>query len=268
MEISKRVSFAGFNAVVAGQKSSGNNEPQLIVNSTSGKFTITSAVSKAMGIAVGEHIQFINNIGSLEQMIQSGSDDVKAAAEELGVDIESREGQLAFIKAYTQWALVKGQPMLDKVGNPILVSARLSADEKRAYITKNAKKIIEALNDELRATLIERVGDENASVDELAAAIQIDEIDYPGVPGFTGSKTASTSNATGVGLQLGFTDSNVWGALKADLVAQGIADKKNRTFNVLVDEATEFEVDGKKMMAYPIDMDSVKDTDPIVRGTK
>ena len=50
MNLGNKVSF-GFSAVVAGQKTSGNNEPQLIVNSTKGKFTVTSPVTRAMGVA-------------------------------------------------------------------------------------------------------------------------------------------------------------------------------------------------------------------------
>lgn len=259
MNLGKKVSF-GFNAVVAGQKTSGNNEPQLIANSTKGKFTVTSPVTRAMGIAVGEYIQFVNNIDQIERAIQDGNDDIKAIAEELGVDLTTREGQVAVVEACTQWAIVKGQAMLDKVGNPIMVSARLTEKEKRAYIAAHAEQALDAMRD----TLIERVGNPDASDEELLAAIELDEIEYPKVPGFTGSKTASTSNATGVGLQLGFTDSNVWGALKKDLGDD--ADKKNRIYKVLLDEAVKTTVDGKEITIYPIEFD--KDEDPIVRVGK
>ena len=259
MDFGKKVSF-GFNAVVAGQKTSGNNEPQLIANSTKGKFTVTSPVTRAMGIAVGEYIQFVNNIDQIERAIQSGNDDIKAIAEELGVDLSTREGQVAVVDACTQWAIVKGQPMLDKVGNPIMVSARLTEKDKRAYIAAHAEEALAAMRD----TLIERVGNPDASDEELIAAIDLEEVEYPKVPGFTGSKTATTSNATGVGLQLGFTDSNVWGALKKDLGDD--ADKKNRIYKVLLDEAVKTTVDGKELTIYPIEFD--KDEDPIVRVGK
>jgi hypothetical protein len=259
MNLGKKVSF-GFNAVVAGQKTSGNNEPQLIANSTKGKFTVTAAVTRAMGVAVGEYIQFVNNIDQIERAIQEGSDDIKAIAEELGVDLSTREGQVAVVEACTQWAIVKGQAMLDKVGNPIMVSARLTEKDKRAYIAAHAAQALEAMRD----TLIERVGNPEASDEELLAAIELDEIEYPKVPGFNGSKTASTSNATGVGLQLGFTDSNVWGALKADLGDD--ATKKNRIYKVLLEEAVKTSVDGKELTIYPIEFQ--EDADPIVRGEK
>ena len=259
MDFGKKVSF-GFNAVVAGQKTSGNNEPQLIANSTKGKFTVTSPVTRAMGIAVGEYIQFVNNIDQIERAIQEGNDDIKAIASELGVDLSTREGQVAVVEACTQWAIVKGQPMLDKVGNPIMVSARLTEKDKRAYIAAHAEEALAAMRD----TLIERVGNPDASDEELIAAIDLEEVEYPKVPGFTGSKTATTSNATGVGLQLGFTDSNVWGALKKDLGDN--AEKKNRIYKVLLDEAVKTTVDGKELTIYPIEFD--KDEDPIVRVGK
>lgn len=259
MNLGNKVSF-GFSAVVAGQKTSGNNEPQLIVNSTKGKFTVTSPVTRAMGIAVGEYIQFVNNIAEIEAAIVAGNDDIKGIAEALGVDASTREGQIAIVEACTQWGLVKGQPMLDKVGNPIMVSARLTEDDKKAFIQAHATEILEAN----REALIERVDNPDASDEELLAAIDLEEVEYPKVPGFTGSKTASTSNATGVGLQLGFTDSNVWGALKKDLGED--ATKKNRIYKVLLDKAVKTIVDGKETVIYPIEFQ--EDAEPIVREKK
>ena len=260
MNLGNKVSF-GFSAVVAGQKTSGNNEPQLIVNSTKGKFTVTSPVTRAMGVAVGEYIQFVNNIAQIEAAINEGGDDIKAIAEQLGVDYTTREGAFAIVDACTQWAIVKGQAMLDKLGNPIMVSARLTKEEKQAFVEKHKAEILEAGREELAA----RVGNPDASDDELIAAIDFENDDiFPKVPGFTGSKTASTSNATGVGLQLGFTDSNVWNALKKDLGDE--ATKKNRIFNVLLDDAVKTVVDGKELMIYPIEFK--EDADPIRVGSK
>lgn len=260
MNLGNKVSF-GFSAVVAGQKTSGNNEPQLIVNSTKGKFTVTSPVTRAMGVGVGEYIQFVNNIAQIKAAINDGGDDIKAIAEQLGVDYTTREGALAIIEACTQWAIVKGQPMLDKLGNPIMVSARLTKEEKQAFVEKHKAEILEAGREEL----VTRVGNPDASDDELIAAIDFENDDiFPKVPGFTGSKTASTSNATGVGLQLGFTDSNVWNALKKDLGDE--ATKKNRIFNVLLDNAVKTVVDGKELMIYPIEFK--EDADPIRVGSK
>lgn len=259
MNLGNKVSF-GFSAVVAGQKTSGNNEPQLIANSTKGKFTITAAVSRALGVAVGEYIQFVNNIAEIEAAIVAGHDDIKAIAEQLGVDYTSREGQIAIVEACTQWGIVKGQPMLDKLGEPIMVSARLTEEEKRAFIAKNGEAILSAN----REALIERNGGQDADDETLLGLIELDEVEYPKVPGFTGSKTASTSNATGVGLQLGFTDSNVWSALKKDLGED--ATKKNRIYKVLLDNAVKTTVDGKETVIYPIEFQ--EDTDPIVRVSK
>lgn len=259
MELGNKVSF-GFSAVVAGQKTSGNNEPQLIANSTAGKFTITAPVSKAMGIAVGEYLQFVNNISEIEAAIAAGNDDVKHIADELGADLTTREGQISVVEACTVWGLVKGHQMFDSKGNPIMVSARLTDEEKRAYINKNASDIINTNRD----ALVERVGYADATDEELIAAVNLDEIEYPKVPGFTGSKTASTSTATGVGLQLGFTDTAVWKQLKKDL--GDTATKKNRIYKVLLENAVKTSVDGKETVIYPIEFK--EDADPIIREKK
>ena len=261
MNFGKKVSF-GFSAIVAGQKTTGNNEPQLIANSTKGKFTITGVVSRAMGIATGEYIQFVNNIAHIENAISEGNDDIKAVAAELGVDLSSREGQLAVVEACSQWGIVKGSPMLDKLGKPIMVSARLTEDEKKAYIKEHATDFLS--DEETRNELINRVGNPEASDEELISAIKLDEVEYPKVPGFNGAKTASTSNATGVGLQLGFTDSNIWSELKKDLGEE--ATKKNRIYKVLLDEAVKSVVDGKETMVYPIEFQ--EDAEPMVREKK
>lgn len=260
MNFGNKVQF-GFSAVVAGQKNAVvNAEPQLIANSTPGKFTITAPVSKAMGIAVGENVQFINNIAQIERAISEGGEDVKAIAAELNADLSTREGQLAIIEACTQWGIIKGRPEYDGKGNPIMASARLNEDEKRAYILKNGAAILE----NNREALIERVGNPDASDEELLNAVELDEVEYPKVQSFSGSKTATTSNATGVGLQLGFTDSAVWKTLKKDLGDD--ASKKNRVFDVNIDEPVKVNVDNEEILAYMIVFS--KDTEPIVREKK
>ena len=89
IKIGNKVAF-GFNAVQSGMKSSSvNNTPQLIANSTKGKFSITAPVSKAMGVAVGENVMFINNIAMIEQAIVAGNADLVAWANENGVDINN-----------------------------------------------------------------------------------------------------------------------------------------------------------------------------------
>ena len=63
-------------------------------------------------------------------------------------------------------------------------------------------------------------------------------------------------------MQLGFTDSNVWKALKKDLGDN--ATKKNRIYKVLLDSAVKTVVDGKDTVIYPIEFQ--EDTDPVIRG--
>jgi len=264
MKLVNKVQF-GFTAVQAGQKSATvNAEPRLIANSTSGKFLITAPVSKALGIAVGENVMFLNNIANVEQAIAQQVDDIVNWANEVGVDLNTREGQDAALKEFTVWAIAKGVPQYDSKGNPMLASERYTKEDKQAYIDKHADEILA----ENREVLIERNGGEDADDDTLKALISVDDIEAPKYHAATGSKTATTGSATGVGCQLNFTDTSIWTALKADLGEN--KDKKNRVYAVLFDEAFAAQVNNGKeyveVTAYPLQF--VADEDPIVRAPK
>ena len=229
MKLGNKISF-GVQAVQAGQKSSTvNAAPQLIANSTSGKFVITSPVSKALNVAVGENVMFLNNIQGVEAAIQARVEDVK---------------------------------QYDAKGNPIMASERYTKDDKAKYLDEHKMEIVDANRDALVAQFGEM------SDEELAEKLTIDMVEAPKFHACSGSKTATTASATGVGCQLNFTDTAIWGALKADL--GDLATKKNRIYNVLLDEVQKVDFNnGKENVTidiYPIEF--VEDTDPIVRATK
>lgn len=253
----------GFRAVQAGQKSSTLNAlPTLTANSTVGKFVITAPVSKAMDIAVGENIMFVNNITEVENAIQARTEDITAYASELGIDITTREGADALLKELTVWGIAKGVKLYKKNGEPVYATERFSKEDKAKYLAEHAMEIVEAN----RAALVEQFGD--MSDEELARQLTVDMVESPKYHAMSGSKTATTASATGVGLQLNFTDSAIWGALKADLGED--KDKKNRIFDVLLDEATKSTYNNGKedveITVYPIEFK--EDTNPIVREKK
>lgn len=262
MKLGNKISF-GVQAVQAGQKSSTvNAAPQLIANSTSGKFVITSPVSKALNVAVGENVMFLNNIQGVEAAIQARVEDVVNYAAEKGIDINTREGEEQLLAAFTQWFIAKGVKQYDAKGNPIMASERYTKDDKAKYLNEHKMEIV----DENRDALVAQFGE--MSDEELAEKLTIDMVEAPKFHACSGSKTATTASATGVGCQLNFTDTAIWGALKADL--GDLATKKNRIYNVLLDEVQKVDFNnGKENVTidiYPIEF--VEDTDPIVRATK
>ena len=253
----------GVQAVQAGQKSSTvNAEPQLIANSTSGKFVITAPVSKALNIAVGENIMFLNNIAGVEAAVQSRNEDVLAYADELGIDLNTREGEDALIAALTQWYIAKGVLQYTSKGEPVMATERFTKEDKAKYLAEHAMEMVAANRD----ALVEQFGE--MSDEELADNLTVDMVESPKYHSCSGSKTATTASTTGVGCQLNFTDSAIWGALKADL--GDAATKKNRVYDVKLDEAEEVEFNnGKenvKITIFPIEF--VEDNDPIVREKK
>ncbi|QOR59894.1 hypothetical protein KNV45_gp70 [uncultured phage cr271_1] len=262
MKLGNKISF-GVQAVQAGQKSSTvNAAPQLIANSTSGKFVITSPVSKALNIAVGENVMFLNNIAGVEAAIQQRVDDVVNYATENGIDINTREGEEQLLAVFTQWYIAKGVKQYDSKGNPVMASERYTKEDKAKYLAEHAMEIVDANRDALVAEFGEM------SDEELAEKLTIDMVEAPKFHACSGSKTATTASATGVGCQLNFTDTAIWGALKADL--GDAATKKNRVYDVKLDEAEEVEFNnGKenvKITIFPIEF--VEDNDPIVREKK
>lgn len=262
MKLGNKIQF-GVQAIVAGQKSATvNAAPQLIANSTSGKFVITAPVSKALNIAVGENVMFLNNIQGVESAIQARIEDVVNYAAENGIDIDSREGQDTLFATFTQWFIAKGVKQYDSKGNPVMASERYTKEDKAKYLADHAAEIVDANRD----ALVEQFGE--MSDEELAAKLTIDMIETPKYHACSGSKTATTSSSTGVGCQLNFTDSAIWNTLKADLGDN--ATKKNRVYNVLLDEAQEVDYNnGKenvKVTIYPIEF--IEDTNPVIREKK
>lgn len=252
----------GIQAVQAGQKSNTlNAQPQLIANSTTGKFIITSVVSKALGIAVGENVMFLNNFDGIEQAIAARVQDLVDWASEVGVDIETVEGRDAAIKEFGQWYISKGVKLYDPKGRPVMVSERFTKEDKQNYLNAHRAEIVEAN----REALVEQFGE--MSDEELAEKLTIDMVESPKFHGASGSKTATTSAATGVGVQLNFTDTAIWGALKADLDEP---EKKNRIFSVGLTEPETIDYNNGKenvsIVIYPINY--LEDVDPIQRGTK
>lgn len=219
----------GVQAIQAGQKTTTvNAEPQLIANSTVGKFVITSPVSKALNIAVGENVMFLNNIEGVERAIQSRNKDIVAYAAESGFNLDTKDGEDALRDDLTQWFIAKGVPQYDSKGNPLMATERYSKEDKAKYLAEHAMEIVA----ENREALVEQFGE--MSDEDLAERLTVDMVESPKYHAASGSKTATTASTTGVGCQLIFTDSSIWATLKKDLGAE--ADKKNRIFNVLVSE--------------------------------
>lgn len=258
----------GVNAVLAGQKSSlVNATPQLLVKSTPGQFTITSPVSKALGIAVGENVMFLHNINDIEAALQNPNDEIRQYCAENGWDLNTREGADAFIKDQTIWYIAKGVLMYKRNGEAVLGTVRVTKEDKLAYIAEHGLEFIQGMNEEDKAAFAAAKNLEGADDETLAGALTADDIASPTFHAASGSKTAASAKATGIGLQLNFTDTSIWDSLKADLTDKSSV---NRVFDVKLDEAEEVSFDnGKevvKILAYPIQF--VEDKEPMTRGKK
>ena len=205
---------------------------------------------------------FLNNIAGVEAAVQSRNEDVLAYAAELGIDLNTREGEDALIASLTQWYIAKGVLQYTSKGEPVMATERFTKEDKAKYLAEHAMEIVAANRD----ALVEQFGE--MSDEDLADNLTVDMVESPKFHAASGSKTATTASTTGVGCQLIFTDSSIWSTLKKDLGDE--ASKKNRVYNVLLDEAQTADFNnGKenvKITILPIQFK--EDVDPIVRTKK
>ena len=257
-DFKKGLSF-GMGIVNAGQRAV-NEEPELVVVSTPGSFRMTAQVSKALGIAHGEYVMFINNCANIDNAIINKVPEVVAFCEEQGLDIESSEAAMAVHAEFDIWALAKGIVELDKNGNPCTTRVRMTKNDKIKYVNTYFQETLEGAlsssNEELKAALGREGITEDEQKELLVSCIQ-------------GSKCANTAALSGIGVTLNFTDSNVWKQLKSNMTDEG-ATSKNRVYTVDIDNLQEAVVNnGHKDIVVKIAMlTEYKDEEPIRIGKK
>lgn len=229
----------GMTAVQSGKRVAvSNNEPNLTVNSTKGRFSITGIVSRVLGLMAGDYVQFISNISSIDAAIAERDAEVVAWCEENGVEFGTEAARAALIKEFGSYAICKGVPMYEKDGSRKQTVIRMTAEQKAAAFEMNKEAIAAACG---------------KSVD----TVKIDDFE-PTCDAFTGAKTNTTSNLTGIGLPLGFSESNMWNELKEDL--GDAAEEVNRIYEVNLQEPFDCRVENGKqgeegfttVKAYPI----------------
>lgn len=212
------------------------SEPELVVNPTVGSFRITPAVSRVLGLTNGGYIMFVSNIDAIEQAIANKDENLVAFCAEENIDMNTPEGVKAIHEAFDEWGIAKGIQMFDKNGNAVKTKERMSKTDKVEYVTNNFDDVLKAAIEngepEFAASLqVEGITKEE-QIEILANAVNPEQVNK-----YYGSKCSNSSNLSGTGVSLTFSDSAVWGALKEDLGEE--AKKMSRTFEVDIKELRE-----------------------------
>lgn len=212
------------------------SEPELVVNPTVGGFRITPAVSRALDLTNGGYIMFVSNIDAIEQAIVNKDENLVAFCAEENIDMNTPEGVKAIHEAFDEWGIAKGIQMFDKNGNAVKTKERMSKTDKVEYVTNNFDDVLKAAIEngepEFAASLqVEGITKEE-QIEILANAVNPEQVNK-----YYGSKCSNSSNLSGTGISLTFSDSAVWGALKEDLGEE--AKKMSRTFEVDIKELRE-----------------------------
>lgn len=265
MKTTFKKSAFGFSAVNAGQRNV-TVEPQLIATSTAGGFRLTAPVTKLLGIAPGDYVMFINNVAEIDAAIAAKDATIVAFAEEHGLEVGSPELAIAAHKEFDMWAVAKGIALYKTNGVGLTVKERLTVKDKEALVLADFDATLEAAmtsgNDELVSALSREGISKDEQVTILASLIEGKEVQK-----YQGSKTATTSGCTGVGLQLNFTDSNVWNQLKADM---DDAEGMNRSFDIDTDNVQEIMLNNgyEDVKVRIVMLGEYADSTPVARGAK
>lgn len=127
----------------------------------------------------------------------------------------------------------KGIQEFDSKGLPVLGKERLTQSDRLRLVEARFDEMLAAALESDNEELIEALNRDGITEEEqknlLCPFVQPVEVNK-----FKGSKAASPSNVTGLGVNLTFTDSNVWAQLKADLGEA--ADTINRIYSVDIDD--------------------------------
>lgn len=212
------------------------SEPELVVNPTVGGFRITPAVSRALGLTNGGYIMFVSNIDAIEQAIANKDENLVAFCAEENIDMNTPEGVKAIHEAFDEWGIAKGIQMFDKNGNAVKTKERMSKTDKVEYVTNNFDDVLKAAIEngepEFAASLQVNGITKEEQIEILANAVNPEQVNK-----YYGSKCSNSSNLSGTGVSLTFSDSAVWGALKEGLGEE--AKKMSRTFEVDIKELRE-----------------------------
>lgn len=265
-DFKKGLSF-GMGIVNAGQRAV-SDEPELIVSSTPGGFRITSVVSKALGVAHGEYMMFVNNRANIDFAIINKAPEVVAYCEEAGLDISSPEAAAVIHSEFDIWGIAKGIPEYDKNGNVRMTREKMITKEKVKYVNNYFEETLNGAlasdNEELKAALTREGITEEEQKAILVEGIQGDEVQK-----IKGSKCANSASLSGIGVTLNFTDSNVWNQLKEDMDTEK-AKSTNRVFTVDIEDLQEAVVnDGYKDVVVKVALlTEYKDVKPVRIGKK
>lgn len=249
----------GFGVVNAGQRNV-VVEPQVIATATEGSFRITAPVSRALGVAHGDYIMFINNLNEVDDAIRSNHPDVVAFCEAQGLELGSVEAAIAIHKEFDIWGIAKGIIEYDPKGNQNTITERLTKKDKVRFVSQNfddmLSQAMESGDDELKEALTHDGVTKEEQIDVLSKFVVPREL-----PKYKGSKAANPAKQSGVGVSLLFTDSNVWNQLRVDLSDN---ERLNRVFDVDVENMQKVNVNNgyKDITVDAIILDKYTDKEP------
>lgn len=205
----------GFSIVNAGQRKQ-EYEPELVALTSAGGFRITPQVSAALGLQHGDYIMFMSTVAEVDNAISQKLDVFVDFCNEMGLDPDTDTAADAFRKANYSWAIAKGIVCMNSKGAILTTTERLSKKDKVTYVEQNFDDVLASALASDSKEMVDALSRDGITHEEqveiLAASITGRELKK-----YQGSKCANSSELTGTGVILTFTDTNVWNEMKSDL---------------------------------------------------
>lgn len=229
----KKFSMMGtFGVVQRTRKNEADAVPTITALSSDGGFRLTGAVTRFLEINSGDNVMFITNQNSLDAIIASQDNEYVDFCKNNGFEVGSPEAAIALHKEFDMFAIAKALPVKDSRGNVVTVQERITKAEKHAFVKQNFQEMYDNLmaSDDKEAQIAINV--DGISREEQEEILMGYIVPKP-LPKFMGSKSMNTSNKTGIGNTLQFTDVSMWMRLKEDLEDKNAV---NRIFSLNFDE--------------------------------
>lgn len=200
-------------------------EPILTANASTGRFSINGIVSRVMGLIPGDSVQFLSTVAAIDAAIAEQDSEVMEWCAKQSLEFGTEAARNALLHEFATYAICKGVAMFEPNGDEKMAAVRMPAEQKLTAFELN-KEIIAA------------------ELGKPVEEITVDDYN-PTIRAYTGSRTSSSSNLTGIGLSLSFSDSTVWAELKTGLEDPS---KMNRVFSVDLETPFEVEIENGKIV--------------------
>lgn len=229
----------------------------ITLTTVAGRFNITDAAMKVLGLQKADSILFVTNYDSILTAIATKDESITAIAIERDMDIDSDEFKNAMLKEFGKVYVTKGFPKFASDGTPIMGNERLTKKEKVDLLAIQLEDLIVSKRPEIAPRVVEAgkaMSVSEVTEEQIREFITPDDVVVPQVQQHQGAKISVVGSAVQL---FNFSDATVYNQLSVGVPADHIA------IYTIKPETTEYPIsDGIKEIActmFELELDGYKE---------